>query len=242
MKINLNGPLVSNDEKWFYDRYKMEAFCPKDIMNAIEEANGEELVLNINSPGGDVHSASEIRSALKEYRGTTKAVITGLAASAATIVMTGCDTVEAYCTAVLMVHQASCYAEGNATDFDAYKKMLNQYDLSVANAYSQKTGKSVDECLKLMKNTTFMNAQDAKEKGFVDAIADETEELAAVASLGGIKISNKMKQIAATAKMGHKVDNDALAEMIIQKMEAKKAAEKEKIKNDLLKDLDRFGK
>lgn len=242
MKINLNGPLVTNDEKWMYDWFEVEAFCPKDVINAIEEANGEELILNINSPGGDVHSASEIRSALKEYNGKTKAVITGLAASAATVVMTGCDTVEAYCTAVLMVHQASCCAQGNATDFDAYKKMLNQYDLSIANAYSQKTGKTVDECLRLMKNTTFMSAHDAKEKGFVDAIADETEEFAAVASFGGIKISNKMKQIAATAKMGQKVDNEELAEMIVQKIEAKQAAEKEKIKNDLLKDLDRFGK
>ena len=59
-KVNLKGPIISSDEKWIYDWFGVEATCAKDIEKAINNANGEELEVIINSPGGYVDEGSEI--------------------------------------------------------------------------------------------------------------------------------------------------------------------------------------
>ena len=38
-KIEVKGPIIRNSEKWIYEWFGMEATCPKDIGNAIAEAN-----------------------------------------------------------------------------------------------------------------------------------------------------------------------------------------------------------
>lgn len=82
-KIEVKGPIIRNSEKWIYEWFGMEATCPKDIGNAIAEANGEPITVEINSGGGDVFAGSEIYTALRAYSGDVEIHIVGLAASAA---------------------------------------------------------------------------------------------------------------------------------------------------------------
>ena len=36
--IDVRGPLISNDLKWIYDWFEMDATCPRDIAVALEKA------------------------------------------------------------------------------------------------------------------------------------------------------------------------------------------------------------
>ena len=56
-------------------------------------------------------------------------------------------------------------------------------DKGIINAYKAKTGLSEDELLELMKNETYMSADEAVEKGFADEIMTFNES-EAVASIG----------------------------------------------------------
>ena len=85
-KIEVKGTIVGNADKWIYEWFGMDATCPKDVNAAISEANGEPLLVEINSGGGDVFAGSEIYTALKAYAGTVEINIVGLAASAASVI------------------------------------------------------------------------------------------------------------------------------------------------------------
>ena len=63
-KINIKGVIVPNDDKRVYEYFEMDATSPADVISAIEAANGEPIEVEINSPGGDVFSGSEIYTAL----------------------------------------------------------------------------------------------------------------------------------------------------------------------------------
>lgn len=244
MDLELNGEIVPDDEKWIYDWWEISAVCPKDVKEAIRAADGEDITLYINSPGGDVTSASEIRSALKDYKGKTKAVITGIAASAATVIMTGAGRVEAHATALIMIHKAATLIHGNADDMSHAKEMLDEVDKAIAHAYAEKTGKTLEECLEMMKSETWMDVDRAVEMKLVDSvIKDETEsDIVAAASLGSV-MTAKMKSIAKSAKGDGKphVEKTAeeIADIVLKKIEAKREKEQ---KQSILGDLSRFGR
>lgn len=35
VKIKVNGPIISSDDKWFYDWFEMEATSPKDVLDLL---------------------------------------------------------------------------------------------------------------------------------------------------------------------------------------------------------------
>ena len=51
-KIELKGPIMDNDTAWIYHWLGWDATCPKDLARALREANGEDIILEVNSPGG----------------------------------------------------------------------------------------------------------------------------------------------------------------------------------------------
>ena len=114
-KIEVKGTIVGNADKWIYEWFGMDATCPKDVNAAISEANGEPLLVEINSGGGDVFAGSEIYTALKAYAGTVEINIVGLAASAASVIaQAGHSRISP--TALFMVHNVSGSAAGDFHD------------------------------------------------------------------------------------------------------------------------------
>lgn len=86
MKIDIKGAIVSNDDAWIYDWFGETYTSPKNVSAALEEANGEDVDIEINSGGGDVFAGSEIYAAIRAYPGTVNIHVVGLAASAASVI------------------------------------------------------------------------------------------------------------------------------------------------------------
>lgn len=180
MKIKIKGVIVSNDIKWIYDWFGIESVCPSDIDAKIEEAKGEDLEVDINSPGGDVFAGSEIYTALKSYAGNTTGRIVGIAASAAGVAAMGVNKLLIAPTAQIMAHNVSSRARGDYRDMEHEAKVLKNFNISIANAYMLKTGMKQEELLALMDEETWFNAQQALEYKFVDEIMfDEGMQLTA---------------------------------------------------------------
>lgn len=168
-KIEVKGTIVGNADKWIYEWFGMDATCPKDVNAAISEANGEPLLVEINSGGGDVFAGSEIYTALKAYAGTVEINIVGLAASAASVIaQAGHSRISP--TALFMVHNVSGSAAGDFHDMQQEAEILQTANKAVAAAYLEKTGKSMEELLGIMDAETWMDAQKAVEYGFVDEV------------------------------------------------------------------------
>lgn len=161
--------------------------CPKDIEDAIIEANGGDLEIEINSPGGDVYTGSEIYTLLKGYSGKVTGHVMGVAASAASVIAMACNPLKISPTAQIMIHNVRSTISGDHRDLQHGADFLRGWDKSIANAYILKTGMDQKELLKLMDKETWLNAQQAKEMGFVDEIMfDDGQQLVASADVGGV--------------------------------------------------------
>jgi ATP-dependent protease ClpP protease subunit len=224
-KISIKGVIVSNDEKWIYEWYEMDSVCPKDVQDIIDAANGEKLEVEINSPGGDIFAGSDIYAALKLYKGEVEITITSLAASAASEAAMG-----GYCrmvpTALMMVHNVSVYgASGDYHDMDKASEMLKTANQSIANAYISKSGMSSEDALAMMDKETWITAQKAKELGLIDEVLFMEKEQ-------DISFNNSLNPMLSKDKI-----ENAKNQRQRQQLEAQKD-QKEKLKNQLLEDLD----
>jgi ATP-dependent Clp endopeptidase proteolytic subunit ClpP len=180
MKIPIKGIIVANDEKWIYELFGYEVTTPKDVDQLLNEVDNEDLEVLINSPGGDVYSGSEIYTILKDHANNVDVKIVGVAASAASVVAMAGDSVKISPTAQIMIHNVSSGAQGDYREMEHQAEVLKNYNKSIANAYRLKTNLSEEELLDLMNSEKWLNAQEAKSKGFVDEIMfDEGNKLAA---------------------------------------------------------------
>jgi ATP-dependent Clp endopeptidase proteolytic subunit ClpP len=171
MTIKINGTIVSNDDKWIYDWCEMDAFCPKDL----DLIDGQDVDIEINSPGGYIYPASEIYTALMQHKGNVNVTITGRAASAASVIAMAGTKVSMSPTAQLMIHNVSATGSGDYRDFEHYAEQLKKSNDTIANAYMLKTGKTREEILDLMDYETWFTPEEAKEHGFIDEIMTRAE-------------------------------------------------------------------
>jgi ATP-dependent Clp endopeptidase proteolytic subunit ClpP len=194
-RINVYGVIIPNDYKWYFDYFDEDSICPKDVTKVLNEANGEEIEVYINSPGGIIEAGSEIYTALREYQGEVKIKIVGQACSAASII-----AMAGYCemspTALMMVHCVSTRASGNHSDMEKTAEVLRTADDALSNAYMAKSGMSKEEALDMMEEETWLTAEQAKEKGLIDAIMfEEKEPLRLTASNFELPSEEKMNRI-----------------------------------------------
>ena len=181
----MNGEVIPSDYADVYDYLGYDNINPKAIKQALNEANGSDVELEINSPGGYVDAGSEIYTALKEYQGQVIAKITGQACSAASWIALAADRVEMSPTAQLMIHRASTISSGNSDDLASDLNALNSLDKSFVDLYSQRTGLDAQEVYRLMCNTTWMNAKEAVDKGFADEIMFQNDKKPALVNADG---------------------------------------------------------
>lgn len=183
--IQMNGEVIPSNYADVYDYLGYENINPKAIKQALNEANGSDVTLEINSPGGYVDAGSEIYTALKEYQGQVIAKITGQACSAASWIALAADRVEMSPTAQMMIHRASTISIGNSDDLASDLNALNSLDKSFVDLYSQRTGLDAQEVYRLMCNTTWMNAKEAVDKGFADEIMFQNDKKPALVNADG---------------------------------------------------------
>ena len=161
---------IGSDEYW--DDISDKAF-KQDIENL---GDVENIILHINSPGGSVFSAVAIANTLKNHKAKITANIDGLAASAATIITSACDTVKMPKNALFMIHNPITFAYGNNQDMQKTLEMLNKVKNSIIETYLNKAKTDKETLSELMDNETWMSAEEAKEYGFIDEILDENVE------------------------------------------------------------------
>ena len=168
--------MIPNDYKWYYNFFGEDSTCPKDVQDILDSVmDGDEIEVFINSPGGVIDVGSEIYTMLRAQN-NVKIYITGEACSAASVV-----AMAGYCemspTALVMVHCVSSGIRGNHTAMEHMAEVLKTADKALCRAYMDKTGMSEEEALKMMEHETWLTAEQAKEKGLIDAIMFEENEV-----------------------------------------------------------------
>ena len=190
--IPIKGTIVDDDDADVYEFWNYSYTSPNSVAKALDGANGQDIILEINSPGGYVNAGSEIYTKVREYSGNVEAKIIGQACSAASWIALAANKVIISPTAQMMIHRASIAAAGNVDDLTSAINALDEMDKAYVDLYSKRTGKKPEEVYQLMANTTWMNAKTAVENGFADEVMFEQEEPAVVNADGDLPISPEM--------------------------------------------------
>ena len=221
LTINIKGDIISNDDKWIYDWFEMDATCPRDVTEILNAAAlDEEIEVLVNSGGGSVMAGQEIYSVLKQKKNVTLKIQSMAGSAAGVIAMAGKSEISP--VAMIMIHNVSMSgASGDYHDMQKNAEILKQMNSAMAAAYTEKSGRPLDEILKLMDRETWLTANQCLEYGFVDEIMSDQQTPQYTNSFAGMWLTDELKQKAIAEKQAKE--------------------ETEKIKNELLEDLDMYG-
>ena len=148
--------------------------------------NVQKLNIYINSPGGDVFTASTMISMLQRVKdkGTTiEAYVDGLSASAASFLMMIADNVNLYRNSTVMVHKPMSIAIGNANEMQKTIDALNKIEESVMMPmYMNKSKVSEDEIKSLIDAETWLSAKEMDQYFNVTLLDEEKTAVASISS------------------------------------------------------------
>ena len=161
---------VINIYKRIGNSFFEEGITAEDINEQLEAADGQDIVVNINSGGGSFFEGLAIYSLLSKYDGDVTVRVIGLAASAASIIAMAGDTVEMGEGTFMMIHNAWVMAIGNQFELVDIAQDLKKFDKSASKIYKAKTGLDIEEINEMMKEETWLEADEAIESGFADKL------------------------------------------------------------------------
>lgn len=137
------------------------------VLDALPESV-EEIVLRINSPGGEVWEAMAILNMLGAHRARVTAVVDGLAASAASFIAASCDKTFMSPGSQMMIHSPSAIAWGNAAEMRKNADFLDKLQESMVEVYTAKAGDQ--DWPTLLADETWLTAADTVALGLADAV------------------------------------------------------------------------
>ncbi|MCM1059660.1 MAG: Clp protease ClpP [Eubacterium sp.] len=165
-ELILYGDISS--ETWYGDEVTPKIFDSE--LAALGDV--DEIVVRINSGGGDVFAANAIYTRLKDHKAKITVKIDGWAASAATIIAMAGDIILIPANGVFMIHNPLMGVHGyyGAEDFVKLSEELAVIKQSIINGYCLKTGKSEAEISALMDKETWLDGKQAVDSGFCDKL------------------------------------------------------------------------
>ena len=165
-EISLNGYI--DDEVWFGDEITPDAL--HDLLYAENKDRMDDVHIRLNSYGGSCNAAVRMHDDLVSYPGKVTITVSGTAASAATVLCMAADKLEMTPGSLWMIHDPSIIAMGNVHDLKDAIRLLEACKESILNVYETRMKITREQASAMMSKTTWMDAQEALEDGFIDAI------------------------------------------------------------------------
>lgn len=175
----------------------------KQVTQQIQDnTDAGKLIVHIHSPGGDVDEGFGIHDILVAH-GKDKGIeietrIEGLCASIATVIAMAGSARKITENSEFMIHNPWGDAWGDSDDVQKYADQLKAIEDKVIDFYVAKTGGDREAIDQMMKEETWMTAEQAKELGFV------TEIITTIKAVAKYKLKNIVMD---TKELDKKIDN-----------------------------------
>ena len=145
----------------------------KDFIKSLNDCNGEDVIINIHSPGGSVFEGLAIYNAIRNYSGNVKIKVTGLAASMATVIAMAKGKPEVANSSVFMIHNVQSLAMGDYRDMKKMADICERMTNMLAQIYAKCTGTKLKDIRTMMDDTTYLYGQEIVDNKFADSIYDD---------------------------------------------------------------------
>ncbi|MCZ0828264.1 head maturation protease, ClpP-related [Brevibacillus laterosporus] len=151
------------------DSWWEDSVSASDIDNALKNIGGD-IIINLNSPGGDAFDGIAIYNRLKKHDGKVTINVDGWACSAASVIAMAADELIMGLGSMIMIHEASSIVWGTKTDMKKEADVLDQLEEGIIDIYMTKANLSREEIRTMVDAETWFSAQKAVDIGFATAI------------------------------------------------------------------------
>ena len=149
-------------EGWFGDGVTLDS-----VKTQLEGIKAKKINVLISSLGGDVNHALAIHDILKMSNAEITTEIVGATASSGTIIAMAGKERKMSNNALFLSHNAWMLAVGNADQLRKQADDLDAFNDRIINIYQKVTGKSREQVKALMDEEKWIDAENAKDFGFV---------------------------------------------------------------------------
>ncbi|MBP1949334.1 ATP-dependent Clp endopeptidase proteolytic subunit ClpP [Virgibacillus litoralis] len=132
----------------------------------------KDISLYINSPGGSTSAGFAIFDTMQYIKPDISTICTGMSASFAAMLLLAGTKGKRYAlpNSEIMLHQPLGGARGQATDIDISAKRIIKLRKQLNQLIAERTGQPVEKVAVDTDRDYFLNAEEAKDYGIIDAI------------------------------------------------------------------------
>ncbi len=161
------------------DYWTGEGVTAKRVAAALRSIGADkDVVVNINSPGGDYFEGLAIYNLLRAHEGNVTVRVLGVAASAASVIAMAGNEIEIGRAAFFMIHNAWIVVAGDRLVLRDAADWLEPFDAAAADIYAARSGQPREAVAKMLDAEKWIGGQEAVDTGFADALlsADQIKE------------------------------------------------------------------
>lgn len=149
----------------------------RTIAQALKDiGNATDVDVYVNSLGGNAYDGLAICNMFKAHPAKFHGRVMGIAASAATLLLCGCDTITIPKNALWMIHEPMTFAFGFKDDMQKAIDQLDSATKAGIETYAAKNKKKTrEEIAALMQAETWFTGEEAVEAGFADQTEAEVQ-------------------------------------------------------------------
>ncbi|MEF2965042.1 head maturation protease, ClpP-related [Paenibacillus sp. M1] len=150
--------------------YWEDSVSASDIDSALKSISGD-IVIHLNSPGGDAFDGIAIHNRLKKHDGKVTINVDGWACSAASVIAMAADELIMGLGSMIMIHEASSLVWGTKTEMRKEADVLDELEEGIIDIYMTKASVSREEIRSMVDAETWFGAQKAVDIGFATSTA-----------------------------------------------------------------------
>lgn len=216
--IYIYGDITS----WDWSERDTSSYTLSKQLEQLEDV--EQINIFINSYGGEVAEGLAIYNMLKRHRAKITTYADGFACSIASVIFAAGDERIMYDTSLLMIHNAWAYTAGNANELKKQAEDLDKITQASVNAYMGIVNIEEEELKQMLDDETWINSDEALEKGFVTQIIKADEKTVATQSVRNKlfqKVTKEPKKVAVANVNFSKEDMEEIVQKKIKELESK---------------------
>jgi len=156
-------------------------FNASDFREQLKSAKGDDLNIQISSPGGSIFEGFTIFDLIVKYKKDfplSQVNITsfGISASMASIIALAGDKHIVFGNTVYIIHNSWTIEVGDKHVLIKTADILDNLDLIAARVYSEKSGKKLSEIELIQNEETYFYGQEIIDSGFADEIIKREDD------------------------------------------------------------------
>lgn len=181
---------AADAELFIYDEIGIWGITANDFQKDLAKIKSKNIILHLNSPGGNVFDGLAIYNLLKNSDKNITVMIEGLAASIASVVAMCGDKIIMSKSAMMMIHNPFISMTGDSDQLKKTAEMMDMIKSQLVDIYTLRSKMETKDVEDLMTAETWMTAETCKKKGFCDEVS-ESLKIAAFAGIDKYEFRNK---------------------------------------------------